>query len=240
MISMWSRRREKKQKSRNSTWDWIQSLGVALILALMIKASIVEAYKIPSASMESTLLVGDFLLANKFIYGMRLPIPFADIRLPALTDPKPGDIVIFKNPRNLKQNFIKRCVAVEGQTVEIVDKQLYVDGKTVPLPSHAQFVDPRINHNSYRDNLPKTIVPKGMIFVIGDNRDNSLDSRSWGPLDRQLVRGKPMIIHWSWAADPNAPRTSLTDPVSWIESFAYNVFHFPERVRWSRIGDIVK
>ncbi len=230
-----------------TAWDWTKSLGVALILALMIKTSVVEAYKIPSSSMEETLLVGDFLLANKFIYGMRLPIPFVDIKLPALADPKPGDIVIFKFPLNQSQNYIKRCVATEGQKIKIENKQLYVDGKPVPLPEHGQFSNREIipfydngRWGQYRsDNMPEIEVPEGMMFMMGDNRDNSSDSRFWGFLDRDLVLGKAMIIHWSWAPDDNAPRVSSTDPLSYIKSIAYNIYHLPDRVRWGRLASII-
>ncbi|MEE8417190.1 MAG: signal peptidase I [candidate division Zixibacteria bacterium] len=231
-----------------TAWDWTKSLGVALILALMIKTSVVEAYKIPSSSMEETLLVGDFLLANKFIYGMRLPIPFVDIKLPALADPKPGDIIIFKYPKDPSQNYIKRCVAVEGQKLRIIDKQLFIDGKPVPLPEHAKFEDYRLIPGrdngtwgrNFRDNMATIEVPEGMLFMMGDNRDNSSDSRFWGFLDRKLVLGEAMIIHWSWAPDDNAPRISSTDPLSYIKSIAYNIYHLPDRVRWGRLASIIR
>lgn len=231
-----------------TAWDWTKSLGVALILALMIKTSVVEAYKIPSSSMEETLLVGDFLLANKFIFGMRLPIPFVDIRLPALADPKPGDIIIFKFPKDPSLNYIKRCVAVEGQKLRIIDKQIFIDGKPVPLPEHAKFEDyrliaPRDNGAwgpNLRDNMATIEVPEGMLFMMGDNRDNSQDSRYWGFLDRKLVLGEAMIIHWSWAPDENAPRVSSNDPLSYIKSIAYNIYHLPDRVRWKRLASIIR
>lgn len=252
---------EKKHLHRTALeilWDYVQSLGVALILALMIKASVVEAYNIPSGSMEKTLLVGDFLLANKFIYGMRLPIPFTEIRLPALAEPKPGDIIIFKYPKDPRQNYIKRCIAVGGQTVKIVNKQVYVDGKLQPFPAHGQFIDstrfyPHYNDGYWgpgnRDNMPETVVPKGMLFMMGDNRDNSADSRFWGFVDRKLVLGKAMMIHWSWenydsnnpdVHFPKPPEVTASNPFSYVKSIAFNIFYLPERVRWSRIGDLIK
>ena len=112
-------------------WEFVKQMAIALVLALCIKTSIVEAYIIPAGSMEDTLLVGDFLLANKFIYGSRLPIPFVDIRLPDFRDPEPGDVVIFKYPLDPSVNYIKRCVAIGGQTVEIKNKEVYVDGEKV-------------------------------------------------------------------------------------------------------------
>jgi signal peptidase I len=269
-MSLFSKKKPKKVKKTfiETTWDYIQSLGVALILALMIKASVVEAYKIPSGSMEKTLLVGDFLLANKFVYGMRLPIPFTDIRLPALADPKPGDIVIFKFPGDPRVNYIKRCVAIEGQKVKVINKEVYVDGKLVPLPALGQHLDAMntypystasrwlpgpngsyLEKDGQRDNMPEVTVPKGMLFMMGDNRDNSADSRYWGFLDRKLVQGKAMMIHWSWTAyDPSDPSVTfprppevvLSNPWSIVESIGFNIYHLPERVRWSRIGTIIK
>ena len=154
---------DKKGKKKRSVWrEYIESFIIALILALCIKHSIVEAYKIPSGSMEDTLLVGDFLLANKFIYGSRLPI--INVRLPALKQPKPGDIVIFKYPANPKVNYIKRCVAVEGQTVEVKDKVLYVDGKEVADPTRAKHEDPNIQYG--RDNFGPMEIPKGYMLKL--------------------------------------------------------------------------
>src|SRR3990170_6834573 len=111
--------------------EYAESLIIALILALIIKTSLVEAYKIPSGSMEDTLLVGDFLLANKFIYGSKIPL--VDAHLPAVREPRPGDVIIFKFPLNPRQNYIKRLIATGGQTVQIRDKQVFVDGKLFPL-----------------------------------------------------------------------------------------------------------
>jgi signal peptidase I len=220
--------------------EYVESFAVALILALIIKCSVVEAYKIPSGSMEDTLLIGDFLLANKFIYGSKVPL--LPIRLPALREPKPGDIVIFKYPRDPKVNYIKRCVAVGGQTVEIKDKVLYVDGKRVPDPPSGKHTNPHIRPLGAdpRDNFGPYKVPQGHLFMMGDNRDNSADSRYWGALPRELVLGKAMIIHWSWAPDPNAPVLTSRNLLSLPKNIIYNVIHFPNRVRWNRIGDIIR
>jgi signal peptidase I len=220
--------------------EYVESFAVALVLALIIKCSVVEAYKIPSGSMEDTLLIGDFLLANKFIYGSKIPL--LPVHLPALREPRPNDIVIFKYPRNPKVNYIKRCVAVEGQTVEIRDKVLYVDGEKVRDPLLAKYTNPQVRPKGRdpRDNFGPYQVPKGYLFMMGDNRDNSADSRYWGPLPRELVLGKAMIIHWSWAADPNAPVVSSEDLFSLPKNIFYNIVHFPQRVRWNRIGDIIR
>jgi signal peptidase I len=228
------------KRKKSIVREYVESFAVALILALIIKCSVVEAYKIPSGSMEDTLLIGDFLLANKFIYGSKVPL--LPIRLPALREPKPGDIVIFKYPRDPKVNYIKRCVAVEGQTVEIKDKVLYVDGKKIPDPPRGKHTDPYVRHEGRdpRDNFGPYKVPPGYMFMMGDNRDNSADSRYWGPLPRELVVGKAMIIHWSWDSDPNAPVVTRADLLSIPKNVFYNIIHFPKRVRWNRIGDIIR
>jgi len=229
-----------KKKRKSVLREYVESFAVALILALIIKCSVVEAYKIPSGSMEDTLLIGDFLLANKFIYGAKVPL--LPLRLPALAEPKPGDIVIFKYPRNPKVNYIKRCVAVEGQTIEIKDKVLYVDGKRVQGPPLGKHTNPHIRPKGRdpRDNFGPYKVPKGHLFMMGDNRDNSADSRYWGALPRELVLGKAMIIHWSWTPDPNAPELTSQDLLSLPKNIVYNIVHFPKRVRWNRIGDIIR
>jgi len=242
---------KKKRQWYEQAGEMVESLGIALIMALIIKTSIVEAYKIPSGSMENTLLVGDFLLANKFVYGMKLPIPFTNIKLPAIENPRPGDIIIFKYPRDLSINYIKRCVAIEGQTVEIKNKKLYVDGVQMPLPPEGKFADRQIApyHKDpagdmtwglgIRDNMPPRVVPEGYLFVMGDNRDNSADSRFWGFLDRRLVMGRAMMIHWSWAPDPMAPDVNAGDLFSIPKMVGYNIWHFPQRVRWDRLADVI-
>jgi len=223
-------------------WENIKSLLIAVVLAVIIKTSIVEAYKIPSASMEDTLLVGDFLIANKFIYGARLPL--VNWRLPELRDPEPGDVVIFKWPGDGVTNYIKRCVATEGQTVEIVDKVLYVNGEIFPNPPHAKFTEPLQprpgpGQNS-RDNWGPYVVPKDSYFMMGDNRDNSYDSRYWYAVNKNLILGKALIIHWSWEPDAQSPQVVVTDPMSVPRLFLYNVVHLPERVRWNRLFNVIR
>jgi len=241
---VFKKKKDKIKKGKKTAlsvlWEYIQSFGIALILALIIKCSVVEAYKIPSGSMEDTLLIGDFLLANKFIYGAKIPL--LPIHLPALKEPKPGDIVIFKYPRDPKVNYIKRCVAVEGQTVEIRNKVLYVDGKRFPDPPLSKYTDrgTRSPGGDRRDNFGPYKVPKGHLFMMGDNRDNSADSRYWGSLPRKLVLGKAMITHWSWAPDPNAPIITRNDLLSIPKNIGYNILHFPKRVRWGKLLSVIK
>lgn len=227
------------KKSSSGVFEYAKSLGIALILAFLIKTSIVEAYKIPSSSMEDTLLIGDFLLANKFIFGAQ--IPFTDWRLPAIRKPHQGDVVIFKWPVDGKTNYIKRCIATEGQTVEIRDKVLFVDNKVFPNPMHSKFTDSRMHppDTDGRDNFGPFRVPRGHIFAMGDNRDNSYDSRFWGTVPLDLIQGEAILIHWSWEPDTDEPKITLTDLASIPRSVVYNVVHFFERVRWVRLGDIV-
>ena len=158
--------------------------------------------------MEDTLLVGDFLFANKFIYGAKLP--FVNWRLPAIREPQPGDIIIFKYPGDKKTDYIKRCVAVEGQTVELKDETLYVDGKPVE-EDYTKY----LRGSNYPREYGSYTVPEGHIFMMGDNRDNSADSRAWGPLNKNLIAGKAMFIYFSWNGEKNT-------------------------VRFSRIGDIIR
>ena len=163
--------------------------------------------------MEKTLLVGDFLFINKMIYGAELAPGFHghdlfDVRFPAIRKPRPGDIIVFRYPLDLAVDYIKRCVSVEGQTVEIRDKVLYVDGKPQVEP-YAMHGDPRIlprDGNNPRDNFGPITVPKDHVFMMGDNRDNSFDSRFWGPLPLKLVKGKAMFLYLSWDAARMMPR----------------------------------
>jgi signal peptidase I len=177
-------------KARSTFREWVQLIAVALFLALTVRAFVIEAFRIPSESMEDTLLVGDFLFANKFIYGAK--IPFTNLRLPAIREPRAGDIIVFQYPEDPSKAFIKRCVAVEGQTVEVRGRQLYVDGERVE-EDYAKYTraDPHENAGPF-------VVPEGHLFMMGDNRDNSLDSRRWGPLDKDLVKGKALFIYFSW------------------------------------------
>ncbi len=229
---------KKNQQVGDPIWDNFKQIAAAVILAIIIKTSVVEAYKIPSQSMEDTLLVGDFLLANKFLYGARLPL--IDWQFPAIRDPEPGDVVIFIYPRDGATKYIKRCVAVGGDTVRVVNKQLLVNGEPFVDPEYAKFeqrVIPRgPGGDNSRDNFGPFIVPPRSYFMMGDNRDNSHDSRFWGPVKRELILGKAMIIHWSWNDDIHpSPDVELTDPLSVPRMFIYNAVHFFDKVRWNRL-----
>jgi len=201
--------------------EWIEPILIAFVLAMIIRQFIMAPFKIPSGSMEDTLLVGDQLMAIKFIYGFRMP--FANKFIVRFRDPRPGEVIVFKYPRDPSKDFIKRCIAVGGQTVEIRDKVVYVDGKRQKLPEHAKFIDNEIlpAHFGPRDNMPPTLVPEGCMFVMGDNRDNSNDSRFWKFVPYENIIGKAVIIWWSWNHDV---------PL-------YDIFH---KVRWSRLFSLIK
>jgi len=181
-------------------WEYVEAIVTALILALVIRAFIIQAYKIPSGSMIPTLLIGDHLLVNKFIYGTK--IPFTDDRILAFRRPEKGDIIVFKYPENPKKDFIKRVIATEGDVIEERNKIVYVNGRALTEP-YARHVDGtlRLSMNDPRDNFVPLRVPKDKVFVMGDNRDQSYDSRYWGFVDLNYIRGKALIIYWSWDPD---------------------------------------
>jgi len=186
----------KKNKKR-LIWEYAKAIITALLLALLIRAYIIQAFKIPSGSMIPTLIVGDHLLVNKFIYGTK--IPFSDKRILAIRKPERGDIIVFKYPEDPKRDFIKRVVGTEGDTLEARDKIVYVNGKA-DEESYVFHADNTIRPkgNDLRDNFGPLQVPKDKVFVMGDNRDQSYDSRYWGFVDINEIRGKALIIYWSW------------------------------------------
>ncbi|PIE58097.1 MAG: signal peptidase I [Desulfobulbus propionicus] len=208
--------------SKKSAWrENVEAIVIALILALFIRTFIVQAFKIPSGSMLPTLQIGDHILVNKFIYGIK--IPFSGKVLVPVKDPQPNDIIVFKYPENPKLDYIKRVVGTAGQTVEIRDKVVLIDGVAFD-DKYGVHSDVNILSAAQgpRDNYGPVTVPPGKLFVMGDNRDNSYDGRFWGFVDLQAVRGKAFLIYWSW--DVRADLFSL-------DRF--------RSVRWGRIGDLV-
>jgi signal peptidase I len=180
-----------EKSNRNIFQEYSEAFIVAIILAILIRGCLVQAFKIPSSSMEPTLLVGDHILVSKFIYGIR--IPFTDARWPHFTVPKPGDVIVFIWPKDRSKDFIKRVVAVGGDTVEVREKQVFVNDVPITNP-HAVF-DNRMNGR--RGNFGPVRVPKDHLFVMGDNRDFSQDSRSWGFVPEQDVKGEAFLIYYS-------------------------------------------
>lgn len=235
-----SNRKPRKQESQNANalWENVKQIGIAVVLALIIKTSIIEAYKIPSASMEDTLLVGDFLLANKFIYGARIPV--FGWRLPKIDEIERGDVVIFIYPVDGQTKYIKRCVGIPGDTITVVDKNLFVNGQRFPDSAYTKYdnyIEPRgPGGKSSPDNYGPYVVPPNNYFMMGDNRDNSADSRYWGTVPYPNVLGKALWIHWSWDSDVYpAPDVSIGDPLSVPRVFLHGALHFFDKVRWNRL-----
>lgn len=187
-------------KSMQSFRDTVEAILVALLLALVIRAFIVQAFKIPSGSMLETLQIGDHLLVSKFAYDVRLPsniwLDTTDGKVIYKTgDPQRGDIIVFKYPVDESKDFIKRVIGLPGETVELRDKVVYINGE--PLE------EPYVRHTSaammpVRDNFGPYKVPEGCYFMLGDNREGSHDSRWWGPVKREKIVGKALFIYWSW------------------------------------------
>jgi signal peptidase I len=203
------------KKEKSNLRENIEAILIAIVIAMFIRSFIVQAFKIPSGSMENTLLIGDHILVNKFIYGVKLPITNQTL-IPFKT-PKNGEIVVFTFELEAdKKDFIKRVIGIAGDTIEIKDKKLFVNGKiTEAYP--AVFTDDSVYPENVnpRDNFGPVTVPENALFVMGDNRDNSYDSRFWGFVSLKSVKGRAFMIYWSW------------------DSTKFGV-------RWSRIGDAIK
>lgn len=191
--------------------EYAEALVIALVLALLIRTFIIQAFKIPSGSMEPTLLIGDHLLVSKFSYSVHIPneIPFIGYQM--FPDyhffrsvPKRGDIIVFKYPKDETKDFIKRVVGLPEETIRIIRQKVYIDDKLLkePYAYHSQPPAP-----ISRDDMPPLRIPEGHIFVMGDNRENSSDSRVWGVLDLTKLRGKAQWIYWSWDSENSGLRT---------------------------------
>lgn len=222
-------------------YEWAKSFMIAVVLFLFIRAFLVEAFKIPSGSMERTLLVGDFLLVNKLVYGAE--VPFSGQHLPAVREPQRGDVIVFQWPKEPSKNFVKRLVGLPGDTLAMRDGVLILNNaaqaepyvtRTEPGfdPSDEEFrwqrnylvrtAEAQTGYHPSRNNWGPLVVPEGSYFVLGDNRDNSLDSRYWGFVPDSLVRGQPMMVYYSYAPD-------TTRSLTWLS-----------KVRWQRLGERIR
>jgi len=190
-----------------------EALLIAFILAMLIRTFVIQAFKIPSGSMKDTLLIGDHLLVSKFSYGIHIPneIPFVGIQL--FPDyiffqkvPERGDIIVFKYPRDPQKDFIKRVIGLPGDTLEIIRQRVYINGELMADPYAHHTVLPGLDPVQGRDYYGPTRVPEGHLFVMGDNRENSSDSRVWGFLDINMIRGKAQMIYWSWDSSDTSLR----------------------------------
>src|SRR5258706_6454265 len=182
---------------KSTVREYAEAFGVALLMALVIRTFVVQAFKIPSGSMLPTLQIGDHILVNKFIYGPRFEVPLTQWslgQLPGFRKPRVGDVVVFIYPKERDKDFIKRIVAVTGQTIEVRGTKITIDGKPVEDP-HAHY-----GKRDHVDFGPYT-VPEGHVFAMGDNRDESYDSRFWGPVPVEDIKGLAMVIYWSWGGE---------------------------------------
>ncbi len=192
------------KKKKGALRENIEAVVIAVILALFIRTFVVQAFKIPSGSMENTLLIGDHILVNKFIYGIKIPFTGGPLSagdtLISVSKPHRHDIVVFRYPEDPSKDFIKRVIGIAGDTIEVRDKKLFVNGKLQNHEPYAIHKDPRHipGQFSVRDNFGPVTVPANSLFVMGDNRDNSYDSRFWGFVNLKAVRGEAFIIYWSW------------------------------------------
>ena len=182
-----------KEKIKTEMQEWTQSIVIALILALLIRTFIIQAFKIPSGSMIPTFEIGDRIFVSKFIYGAR--IPFTNIRLPALRKPERGDIIVFASPETPKKDFVKRLIALEGETVEIKDGKIFINGKKIdsPAPLNSNYY---FNRGNYGKEDIAVTVPEGFYFTLGDNSANSRDSRYWGFVPKSNLIGKVVLVYW--------------------------------------------
>lgn len=208
-------------KNKSVFREYFEAICIAILLALFIRTFVVQAFKIPSGSMLPTLLIGDHLLVNKFIYGIR--VPFTGKILVPINSPKQGDVIVFRFPKDRSIDYIKRVIGTPGDTVEIKNKKVFINGEPINDP-HAHISTPAVlNANaSPRDNFGPILVPEQRVFVMGDNRDNSYDSRFWGFVDQRDILGKAFILYWSWDIDK---------PLFSLERFA--------SIRFGRLANLI-
>ncbi|MBI5599124.1 MAG: signal peptidase I [Deltaproteobacteria bacterium] len=202
----------EKAKKKHVLRETVEAIVIALVVALLIRTFVVQAFKIPSSSMEDTLLIGDHILVSKFSYGIQVPrpavisvlgvpVPFFETELkPVWGGIERGDVVVFRFPGDRTKDYIKRVVGLAGDTVEVRKKRVYINGSPMDDP-HAVYKGGIETGSEYADNFGPYTVPEGNVFVMGDNRDRSYDSRFWGPVSFRDIRGRAFIIYFSWNTD---------------------------------------
>lgn len=233
-----ARDRRKKSLFR----EYGESLVIAFILALIIKFFLIQAFSIPSGSMENTLLIGDYLLVNKLSYGIRNPLN-NKVLIP-IGKPQRGDVVVFIFPQDPSKDYIKRVIGLPGDKIQIIDKQVYINDKPYVTPQ-AHFEEsqvipaPRNPLEPARDNFGAVVVPPNSYFCMGDNRDRSYDSRFWGFVPLDNLRGKAMIIYFSWGGDRKESffPALLGGAKGLVTKLSWNSREF--HVRWDRIGRLI-
>ena len=215
--------------------EYFESIVIAVILALFVRTWVVQAFKIPTGSMENNLLIGDHLLVNKFIFAPaatsleRKLLPEREVRR--------GDVVVFKYPDEPERDFIKRVIGLPGETLELRNKKVFVNGRELEEP-YVHFLEPasdagEITSFDVRERYGPVRVPEGQYFVMGDNRDNSQDSRYWGFLPRSYIKGKALMIYWSYESGRDEYASS--GPIGTIRGLASVAVHFFTRTRWERL-----
>jgi len=214
-----------QENKKSIVREYAEAIVIAFILAMIIRTFVVQAFKIPSGSMIPTLQIGDHILVSKFIYWF--------------TKPKRGDLIVFKYPKDPSRDFIKRVVGLPGETLEVKHRKVYINGKLLK-EDYPIFSDKRRGQYGeipVRDNFSLITIPPNRYFMMGDNRDNSLDSRFWGTLDEGMIEGRAFIVYWSIAPSlPLPPLSSFGDEVNDFFSSLGTIF---ERVRWVRIGRVL-
>jgi signal peptidase I len=205
--------------------EYVETAVLAIVAAVLLRMFVVSAYRVSSASMEDTLSEGDYIFVNKLAYEYG-------------TEPEAGDVIVFKYPNNPERDYIKRIVALPGQTVEVADKVVYVDNQVTTIPAHSKNIDLKIlpHDLSFRDNFGPYTVPEGQFFVLGDNRDDSKDSRFWGSVPRDHIKGKAVFIYWSWAPNEDAPPWGFPYVIDLVRWVGYVIVNFGDNARLDRIG----
>ncbi|MFY9819751.1 MAG: signal peptidase I [Thermoanaerobaculia bacterium] len=229
---------EERTQERSIWREYTEALIIAAVFLLFTNTFVVQTFYIPSGSMEDTLLIGDHLFVNRFIYG---PAAFElGKKLLPLREAHRGDIVVFRSPENPQLDLVKRAVGVGGDRIQVIDQKLYVNDKAVDDASYALHKGspaPAGSFISQRDNFGPYIVPAGHYFCMGDNRDNSYDSRFWGPLPAHLLKGRALFIYWSYggktAAGPQSPREKAADLVE-------TALGFFSKTRWERTFRLIR
>jgi signal peptidase I len=217
---------------KSTVREYFESIVIAVILALFVRTWAVQAFKIPTGSMENNLLIGDHLLVNKFVFGPTRPQ--VEKKFLPVREPRRGDIVVFKYPDEPERDFIKRVIGLPGETLELRNKKVYVNGQPLDEP-YVHFLEPastsqEVTSFDVRERYGPVRVPGDQYFVMGDNRDNSQDSRYWGFLPRSYIKGRALMIYWSYDAGPDQYSQDGT-----ITRLVSVITHFFTRTRWERI-----
>lgn len=219
-------RKITQKKELKPLWrEYLETAIIALVAAIVLRIFIVSAYRVSSASMEGSLFEGDYIFVNKMAYDFG-------------NEPQLGDIIVFKYPNNPEKEYIKRITAIGGDVVQIADKIVYVNEEVAAIPVHSQHIDKRIipGDLSFRDNFgPYEILPEEY-FVLGDNRDDSRDSRFWGSVPHENIIGKAVFVYWSWTPNKDAPEWGFPYIVNLFEWVGYGLYNFPSHIRWERLG----